>query len=369
MPHLTSPSEADSTAVPSGEVDSTDPLATSLRDLSLGTQQPHPTGDNAPLAYSEGNSREQPLVDDVEHLVRNVIRPYLDSLRQDHRFELNEMLDLYAKARQLQRKWNVPETSFINFCELLSGLLEFPSILLLNPSPVDGLPLDEMVERSPTLSWLRETLESMHLTIRDVIILDTFPMATDALMDRLNNEDRRQFARETFELTVQCLRHIRPQVLISCKCATQPLNDRWGFVDHVMARNLCSSVDGARNQRVRTVHIDNTHAMRVVEGFHPNFAIKMMRVGPGSEFKGMLLRLFESIFQPFGDWKSMRDAVLQELHDSLALVRAGLLAQLRQVKLYRQMHQRALDSGIVGPLALERVEELELRLDQWTSDI
>lgn len=153
----------------------------------------------------------------------------------------------------------------MNFCKLLSGCLEFPAILLLNPSPLDHLPFDEMLEGSSTLSWLQDVLQPMNLSIADIIIFDTFPMVTDDLMDRLSREDRHRFALDAFDLTLMCLRHIRPQVLISCQCSTRPSNPRWGFVDHAVARSLCSSVSNAREQRVRTVHIES-HGIHVVQG-------------------------------------------------------------------------------------------------------
>jgi hypothetical protein len=48
-------------------------------------------------------------------------------------------------AREFQKKGRAPEASFLSFCGLLSGSLDFPSVLLLNPSPLDHLPPDEMM--------------------------------------------------------------------------------------------------------------------------------------------------------------------------------------------------------------------------------
>ncbi|KAJ6040684.1 hypothetical protein N7444_009589 [Penicillium canescens] len=42
--------------------------------------------------------------------------------------------------------------------------------------------------------------------LRDVIVLDTFPMVTDVFMDRLGKKDQAQFVDEALKLTVQCLR-------------------------------------------------------------------------------------------------------------------------------------------------------------------
>lgn len=363
MPHLVSPSD----------VDLPDPLNGSLTALSLtdpgetGSVKPQTSPFNPFEAYLREAPDRQSSVSYVDDLISAVIQPQLEGLRQARRLELHEAHPLYIMARDFQKKWRVPEASFLNFCELLSGSLDFPSVLLLNPSPLDHLPPDEMIEGSQTLSWIRDALQPMQLTFRDVIVLDMFSMATDVFMDDLGKKDQAQFVDEAFNLTFQFLQYIQPQVLISCQCSTQPQNDRWGFYDHVVARSLCSSVQGARAQRVHAVNI-GSHAIRVVQGFHPNYAIKRMREGYGSEYDGMLQDLFKRIFQSFGEWKSTRDEIEQELHNSATLVRAGLLVQLSQVKLYRRMYQRALKSGVAGSLALESAEELESRIGEWVNN-
>lgn len=56
----------------------------------------------------------------------------------------------------------------------------------------------------------------MHLIIQDIIIFDTFPIATSGFMDRLSEENQLNFVFEAFHLTLLCLRYIQPRILISC---------------------------------------------------------------------------------------------------------------------------------------------------------
>lgn len=51
------------------------------------------------------------------------------------------------------------------------------------------------------------------------------------------------------------------------------------------------------------------------------------------------------------------------MQESANLVRAGLLVQLSQVKLYQQICQRSLQFGIAGPLTLETVKEFQSQME------
>lgn len=379
MPHRTLPSntsppdpespDGGSPELGPADVDLTDPLTGTLEHLSLETSSetrgvdPEPVGFNPFEVYLQQNTVEQ-QPQFIEHLVQDVIQPQIEGLRRCRRFELRDSHVLYDRARQFQERWGVSEASFSNFCQLLSGCLEFPSILLLNPSPLDHLPFDEMLEESTTLLWVQDVLQPMRLTIQDIIVFDTFPMVTDDSMDRLSEEDQRRFAQEAFDLTLCCFRSIQPQILISCQCSTQSSNYRWWFVDHTVARSLCSSVNNARAQRVRTVHVD-THPVHVVQGFHPSYVAKMLRCNAGMDLDSTLQGIFERVFRPYGQWKLGRDATERELQGSVTLVRAGLLHYLSQIKLHERICQRSAAFGIVGPSALESVQELQSQIDRW----
>ncbi|KAJ6136939.1 hypothetical protein N7497_012191 [Penicillium chrysogenum] len=53
--------------------------------------------------------------------------------------------------------------------------------MLLNPSPWDHLPFEDMIDESTTLSWLRKTLEGMNLSLDNIIIFDILPMLRESL--------------------------------------------------------------------------------------------------------------------------------------------------------------------------------------------
>lgn len=57
---------------------------------------------------------------------------------------------------------------FLNWKALLSGWVDFPAVMLLNPGPQDHVPFHEMLDRSTTLSWLRETLAGTQLGLEIV---------------------------------------------------------------------------------------------------------------------------------------------------------------------------------------------------------
>lgn len=91
-------------------------------------------------------------VQSIKDLTRDTIPGHLSALRQPRQFTLQEKDALYVQGRQFQRKWSVSEGSFLNGKTLLSGCIQFPAVMLLNLSPSDHLPFQEMVDESTTLS-------------------------------------------------------------------------------------------------------------------------------------------------------------------------------------------------------------------------
>jgi hypothetical protein len=209
----------------------------------------------------------------------------LDRLTPDHPY--------FNQARAYWKKWDLPEESLSNFTRLLCGILDFPALLLLNPSPADDMPFEQMVETSNTLSWLRETLEPLELTLRDIVVIDVFSMLTDDKMDGLTGEPKSRAVREAFDLTHEFLRCFKPPAVISCQCATKPSHARWGFFQHPLALDLCSSVRGARGQRVETVSVED-HIIHVVQGFHPSHVVQTERKQPSSDLGAVLQTLLQT---------------------------------------------------------------------------
>ena len=316
----------------------------------------------APLLTT--STRERGLVQSIEDLTQDVIPQHLDGLQQPRRFTLDETDALYAQGRKFQEKWGVSEEAFLNWKSLLSGFIEFPAVMLLNPSPWDHVQqFYEMVDRSSTLSWLRNMFAETQLGLNDVIIFDMFPMLRDDLRDdvlkRMGPAKLEELARESFALTRASLELIRPRVLISCQCCTNPRNERWGFFCDVLARQLCSSVEWAKSGQVQRVDVSG-HRMHVVRGMHPQYVVQRE-----PNLERVLAGLFMRVFEPFGAWQSRRMAAQQGLQYAGAVL-SGQVVQLRRlIQLYRQLCGQAAGSGVEGPVAVERAEELGTQLAEW----
>lgn len=105
----------------------------------------------------------------------------------------------------------------------LSGWMEFPAVMLLDPCPWKHIPFRDMVEMSDTLSWIQVTLAGVQLIIDDVIIFDMFPMVQK---DQLEATDQ--------------------------KGQAKPDNGLWSLFNHKLARQLCSLIDEASQGRYKS---------------------------------------------------------------------------------------------------------------------
>ncbi|KXG45149.1 uncharacterized protein PGRI_095800 [Penicillium griseofulvum] len=325
-----------------------------------------PALEAAPVVNSSGElnpfklySPRNPSVQSIEDLARNTIPRHLSALQRTRRFTLQETDVLFVHARQFQEKWSVSEESFRNWKTLLSGWIEFPAVMLLNPSWGDYLPFQEMVVESTTLSWLQETLAKIQLELDDVIIFDIFPMLRDELLkdvqERMGPAKGKELVRDSFALTKASLSLIRPQILLSCQCCTKSSNEKWGFFDDPLATRLCSSVQASQKGEVRVIEADALR-IQVVQGMHPQYVIQYQ-----PSLEKHLVGLFAQVLGPFGTWHSRRMA----MHDA-AKVLFKLLASLRlQTQLYRRLCQEGAEIGGEQPVTARRLKELEAQLAGW----
>ncbi|OJJ51840.1 hypothetical protein ASPSYDRAFT_96132 [Aspergillus sydowii CBS 593.65] len=130
-----------------------------------------------------------------------------------------------------------------------------------------------------------------------------------------------------------------------------PVNDELG-------QKLYSSLPGAQSQRVQAVDIGVILCRWCKEFIH--YVVKHR-----PELHQVLRQLFLKVFQQFGEWKSQREAIRQELRGAATVVCGSILVLVRQMRLCQQMCRRAAGSGIAGPVEVEIVEELLLHLDGW----
>ncbi|RDK41115.1 hypothetical protein M752DRAFT_319859 [Aspergillus phoenicis ATCC 13157] len=248
----------------------------------------------------------------------NPFAPYLElsSLRQ---------------TRQLLVKHGISEASFQNWKELLCGWLDFPVILLLNPSPFDVLGYEQMVQQSPTLGWLEKNLEVLKLKLHDVIVMDTFPMVTDILLESKRfAEDLSELVTDSFELTWTCLRYIQPQIVISCQCSSKARNEKWGSSGGLRAEELSSSEAGARQELVKMMNVDGHH---------------MFVVQHNQMMEGVLKKLFTKVLEPFGRWKERRLAERKKTARAEVIlvkesIRDGMKSLIKQMQLFNQIRRQ-----------------------------
>ncbi|KAI9035451.1 uncharacterized protein KD926_003477 [Aspergillus affinis] len=291
------------------------------------------------LSLSEVSPHSQ-----LEDLIQDEFRPHLESHQRITRLEADD--PYFQPARELWKRNGWDGEGLSNFIGLLCGILNFPAILLLNPSEWDNLPWNDMIRESPTLSWLQRTLEPLGLTLRDIIIIDVFPLLTNTRMDAMGAQEKQRVTNEVFNLTINFLRHFKPPVIISCQCATRGSHGRWGIVDNPLALSLCSSVDGARRQEVASMSVDE-HRIRVVQAFHPMKILYEENLGARSEYDQVLRSILETVYRPCSAWRNRhRQECEENLHSAAEEIRSTMRAFLDSITKYHRVQRRAITFGI-----------------------
>jgi hypothetical protein len=287
-----------------------------------------------------------PEPDELERIIRENLRPYLSNCQTITRLSPED--PYFQPARDLWEREGWDGEGLSNYINLLCGILIFPAILLLNPSNWDRLPWDEMVSRSPTLSWLQEVLMVFGFTLRDIVIIDAFPMLTDGKVDAMEAEEKRRLSNEVFNLTANFLRQFKPPIIISCQCATKPEHPRWGSVNDPLAALLRSSVSGAQSRMVTRVTLDD-HVIRVVQGFHPMHIEYENNPERRLNLDQVLRDILGSIYQPCADWRDQREQKCAEDLDTAAEgVNTTVAAFLDSIAQYREAQHRAAAFGMVS---------------------
>ena len=224
-----------------------------------------------------------------------------------------------------------------------------------------------MVQRSPTLLWLKENLEILKLELRDVIVLDMFPMVTDELLETKKfADDWSELVEDSFELTWTCLRYIRPQILISCQCCSKAINEKWGSFGDIRARELCSLEAGARQELVKAMDIYG-HRMLVVQGIHPQNVVQY-----NPKMEGVLKTLLTKVLGPFGQWKERwvterREAAQREVVLAQDGITDGMTVLLKQMDLFEQICRRKNEIELTE--AVGRVKEWRKQIENWAREM
>ena len=109
--------------------------------------------------------------------------------------------------------------------ELARGNPASPFVILLNPSDEsECLPFPEMVKKSPTLSWIQDTLSATGLSISDVVIWDMCPLLCDSRLKAMKPADKATAMDEAYKLTEKVLCWLKPSILLSSQCLTRTSN-------------------------------------------------------------------------------------------------------------------------------------------------
>ncbi|OQE70408.1 hypothetical protein PENNAL_c0117G07405 [Penicillium nalgiovense] len=284
--------------------------------------------------------------DQIEAYLRQHLQPYLDGCQTLERLAPDN--PFFQQVRDFWEKEGLEGNGLSNYIDLLCGILNFPPILLLNPSNWDRLALDDMISNSPTLSWLQDTLESFGFTLRDIVIIDMFPLLTDRKLNSIEEEERSRLCNEAFNLTVSFFRQFQTPVAISCQCSTRRGHARWDIVDHPLADQLSSSVYKARGRQVTRVRLDD-QIIHVAQGFHPmheyakNVHIRL-------DLEQVLRGLLSALYEPCEDWRIRRRQHYEgEIDEAAKEVITRMTAFLDSITDYRRAQRRAASFGTVTP--------------------
>ena len=231
--------------------------------------------------------------DEVASVIRN-LRTELDDAYSDKHVDLDHHCTRQARAQLI--RWNISELALENFFELARGNPMFPVIMLLNPTNnSEDLPFPDMVEKSPTLCWIRDVLAEVGLDISDVIILDICPLLSQRRLNMIRLEERADAIEQAYELTKQILKCLKPKILLSCQCQTS--NEKWNAAGNALAYELCSSYRKAQNGEVKVINVEG-HTIQVIHGFHPMYILYPYQVDDVaySERNATLQNLFRRVY-------------------------------------------------------------------------
>jgi len=319
-------------------------LMEAFSSLSLrGNALPH---ESTPLSginpfLNTDNTEQEPT--QLETLIRDHLLPNLE--RRKNLLRLSPNHSFFQDARDLWEREGWDGEGLSNYITLLCGILNFPAILLLNPSGWDHLPWDHMIQNSPTLRWLQQMLGSCGLTMRDIIIIDAFPLLTDRDMNDMEKTEKLRLSNEVFKLTVKFLRRFKPPIMISCQCSSNPSNRRWGIVKDPLAALLCSSVGAARRREVATIALEE-HTTHIVQGFHPMHIERDEDLERRSDLDQVLRSILEALYRPCADWKDRQSRECERnLNTTAEEARVMMRAFLHAITAHRQCQQRASKFG------------------------
>lgn len=199
-------------------------------------------------------------------------------------------------------KYNIDVNSnkWRNFKQLLCGCQDLPFIILQNPANSHVKDYREM-KKCRTMKWLSATLEGIGLTLEEVVVLDVCSLLSDDDLDEMDrrSQDKWGAVEESYKMTEDILRLLKPDVVIACQCSTKGNwwegVMKWQCARNTLARALCSKEIYAKRGLTGKIFV-GSHAMSIVYGVHPSRAHWSKAMRP------VLKRVFESSFLPYMEW-------------------------------------------------------------------
>jgi hypothetical protein len=239
----------------------------------------------------------------------------------------------FEPARRYAKKWQISDYALDSHIKLACGYLKFPVILLLNPAPNhESLPFDQMVDECKTLRWIQDVLHGIGLDLADVMILDACTLLSNDYIKDLEKEGKKikeQALSEAYDVTQKMLEMIKPNIIVSCQCSTS-FSSKWGRSWHVVSRELCSSIRGAKEREVKKVNIGG-QTVNVVQAYHPSSFLRLNRDKAHHDPFGRLLKdLLQRIYIPCATWQSQHIMALKASANSSLSVPTNIMTRYKK---------------------------------------
>lgn len=329
---------------------------THINDVSQSKPRKHFSLDEPSALPSKLPSGcENQEFDEVVSAVRNLrIEP------EDPYSDKHVVLDdrcMRLAGEQLVR-WGIPKLALENLLELARGNPNFPIIMLLNPSDgSEDQQFPDMVEKSPTLLWIRDVLAGIGLDISDVSILDICPLLSARRLGVIGFSERADAIDQAYGLTKEILKYLKPKILLSCQCGTR--QETWNAARNALAYELCSSVNGAENGEVKVIKMEG-HAIQVIQAFHPMHILYQqdysIRAEKNTILENMFKRVYSSCASRKGELLLVIEAskVVSSFRSYLAVVKEG------KEEIF-EMYMAASGEGV-------NLQPYKVRLSSWLSE-
>jgi hypothetical protein len=151
------------------------------------------------------------------------------------------------------------------------------------------------------------TFKGLELSMDDVVILDVCPLLSDVWLRCITEKEKA--IKEAYELIEDILVLLKPELVISCQCATKSLSSHFGKHASEFAQELGSSWLAAEQKQVVRFQY-REYVFNIVKAFRPRSF--MERDGKDAHRREALLKeTLTHFLAPCGKWKARIMILLQ----------------------------------------------------------